>query len=125
MAAACAYPSKDLLRAKYVGKNLFQVATPSIVLDLAKLEANCNLMLEAAQRLDLSWRAHIKTHKVRKVLSRHYATRPASTSIHQSQAAFSNVVLKKETTPVTSGTRPVWPIIANSKSRPLNLHACK
>lgn len=63
MAAACAYPSKDLLRAKYVGKNLFQVATPSIVLDLAKLEANCNLMLEAAQRLDLSWRAHIKTHK--------------------------------------------------------------
>lgn len=123
MAAACAYPSKDLLRAKYVGKNLFQVATPSIVLDLAKLEANCNLMLEAAQRLDLSWRAHIKTHKVRKVLSRHYATRPASTSIHPS--AFSNVVLKKETTPVKSGTRPVWPIIANSKSRPLNLHACK
>ncbi|ORY54819.1 putative serine dehydratase domain-containing protein [Pseudomassariella vexata] len=55
--------SKDLLKAQYVGKSLYQVPTPACVLDLAKLEANCNLMLEASQRLDLSWRAHIKTHK--------------------------------------------------------------
>ncbi|KAI1502971.1 putative serine dehydratase domain-containing protein [Biscogniauxia marginata] len=54
---------KDLLRAQFVGKTLHQVGTPALVLDLAKVEANCNLMLEAAQRLQLSWRAHIKTHK--------------------------------------------------------------
>jgi hypothetical protein len=56
--------SKDRLRAQYVGKSLYQVPTPSVVLDLAKVEANCNLMLEAARRLNLSWRAEIKTHKV-------------------------------------------------------------
>ncbi|KAI1821587.1 putative serine dehydratase domain-containing protein [Xylaria intraflava] len=55
--------SKDQLRARFVGKTLHHVPTPSIVLDLAKVEANCNLMLEAAQRLQLNWRAHIKTHK--------------------------------------------------------------
>ncbi|KAI1082043.1 putative serine dehydratase domain-containing protein [Whalleya microplaca] len=55
--------SKDLLRAQFVGKSLHQVPTPAVVLDLAKIEANCNLMLEAADRLQLSWRAHIKTHK--------------------------------------------------------------
>ncbi|KAL7620683.1 hypothetical protein AAE478_009678 [Parahypoxylon ruwenzoriense] len=55
--------SKDLLRTQFVGKTLHEVATPAVVLDLAKVEANCNMMLEAAQRLHLSWRAHIKTHK--------------------------------------------------------------
>ncbi|KAI1740450.1 putative serine dehydratase domain-containing protein [Xylaria scruposa] len=55
--------SKDLLRAQFVGKTLHQVPTPAVVLDLAKVEANCNLMLEAARRLRLNWRAHIKTHK--------------------------------------------------------------
>ncbi|KAI0444902.1 putative serine dehydratase domain-containing protein [Xylaria telfairii] len=55
--------SKDLLRGQFVGKTLHQVPTPAVVLDLAKVEANCNLMLEAAQRLHLNWRAHIKTHK--------------------------------------------------------------
>ncbi|KAI1486259.1 putative serine dehydratase domain-containing protein [Biscogniauxia mediterranea] len=54
---------KDLLRSRYVGKTLHQVGTPAVVLDLAKVEANCNIMIEAAQRLQLSWRAHIKTHK--------------------------------------------------------------
>ncbi|KAI3324561.1 putative serine dehydratase domain-containing protein [Xylariaceae sp. AK1471] len=55
--------SKDLLRAQFVGKTLHQVPTPAVVLDLAKVEANCNIMLDAAQRLHLNWRAHIKTHK--------------------------------------------------------------
>jgi D-serine ammonia-lyase len=48
----------------YVGKTLQDVPTPSIVLDLAKVELNCKLMLEAAEQLGLQWRAHIKTHKV-------------------------------------------------------------
>ncbi|KAI1323527.1 putative serine dehydratase domain-containing protein [Xylariaceae sp. FL0255] len=55
--------SKELLQARFVGKTLHNVPTPSVVLDLAKVEANCNLMLEAAHRLQMSWRAHIKTHK--------------------------------------------------------------
>ncbi|KAI1455825.1 putative serine dehydratase domain-containing protein [Annulohypoxylon moriforme] len=55
--------SKDILRDQFVGKTLNDVVTPQVVLDLAKVEANCNLMLEAAERLQLSWRAHIKTHK--------------------------------------------------------------
>ncbi|KAI0178562.1 putative serine dehydratase domain-containing protein [Hypoxylon sp. FL1284] len=56
------YP-KDFLRAQFVGKDLRDVITPAVVLDLAKIEANCTLMLEATERLQLSWRAHIKTHK--------------------------------------------------------------
>jgi len=56
--------ARDLLKAQYVGKSLYNVPTPALVLDLAKVEANCNLMLGAAQRLNLNWRAHIKTHKV-------------------------------------------------------------
>ncbi|KAI0204637.1 putative serine dehydratase domain-containing protein [Astrocystis sublimbata] len=55
--------SKDLLQAQFVGKTLHEVPTPAVILDLAKVEANCNLMLEAARRLNLNWRAHIKTHK--------------------------------------------------------------
>ncbi|KAI1433863.1 putative serine dehydratase domain-containing protein [Xylaria sp. CBS 124048] len=55
--------SKEQLRAQFVGKTLHHAPTPSVVLDLAKVEKNCNLMLEAAQKLQLHWRAHIKTHK--------------------------------------------------------------
>lgn len=55
---------KDLLQARFVGKSLHDVGTPAVVLDLAKIEANCNLMLEAVEKLGLGWRAHIKTHKV-------------------------------------------------------------
>jgi D-serine deaminase-like pyridoxal phosphate-dependent protein len=54
---------KEQLRAQFVGKTLHQVPTPSVVLDLAKVEVNCERMLEATQRLGLLWRAHIKSHK--------------------------------------------------------------
>lgn len=56
--------SKDQLKAQWVGKTLHDVPTPSVVLDLAKLEANCQRMLDVVERLSLSWRPHIKTHKV-------------------------------------------------------------
>lgn len=58
-------PSKTDLQAENVGKTLHQLPTPSAILDLAKLELNCDLMLQAVKRLDLRWRPHIKTHKVR------------------------------------------------------------
>ncbi|KAL2142727.1 hypothetical protein VTI28DRAFT_815 [Corynascus sepedonium] len=54
---------KDQLRAQFVGKTLSDVPTPSVVLDFAKLEINCERMLEATERLGLLWRAHIKSHK--------------------------------------------------------------
>ncbi|KAK3300534.1 putative serine dehydratase domain-containing protein [Chaetomium fimeti] len=54
---------KEQLRAKFVGKTLEEVPTPSVVLDLAKVEVNCERMLEATERLGLLWRAHIKSHK--------------------------------------------------------------
>ncbi|KAK4177726.1 putative serine dehydratase domain-containing protein [Triangularia setosa] len=54
---------KEQLKSKFVAKTLDQVPTPSVILDLAKLETNCNGMLEATEKLGLLWRAHIKTHK--------------------------------------------------------------
>lgn len=55
---------KEQLRARFVTKTLNEVPTPSVVLDLAKLQVNCKRMLDATERLGLLWRAHIKTHKV-------------------------------------------------------------
>ena len=54
---------KEQLRSAYLGKSLHQVPTPSVVLDLAKVKANCDGMIEATERLGLLWRPHIKTHK--------------------------------------------------------------
>jgi hypothetical protein len=64
---------KAQLRDRFVGQNLKDVPTPSVVLDLAKLEVNCERMLDATERLGLLWRAHIKTHKV---ATRSYESRP-------------------------------------------------
>lgn len=47
-----------------MGKTLRDVPTPSIILDLAKLEVNCQRMMDAAEKNGIGWRAHIKTHKV-------------------------------------------------------------
>lgn len=55
--------SKAALRERFVGKTLQEVPTPSIVLDLAKLEVNCQRMIDAAEKNGIGWRAHIKTHK--------------------------------------------------------------
>ncbi|KAK3987761.1 D-serine dehydratase [Cladorrhinum sp. PSN332] len=54
---------KEQLKREHVGKTLHQVPTPSVVLDLAKVKVHCERMLEAAERLDLLWRPHIKSHK--------------------------------------------------------------
>ncbi|KUI58692.1 hypothetical protein VP1G_05988 [Cytospora mali] len=56
-------PSKAALQEAFVGKTLHEVPTPSIVLDLAKLEVNCQRMIDAAEKNGIGWRAHIKTHK--------------------------------------------------------------
>ncbi len=57
-------PETSELKAKYVGLTLSDIPTPSAILDLGKLRVNCQRMLDATDRLSLSWRCHIKTHKV-------------------------------------------------------------
>lgn len=53
------------LKEKYVGQTLQDVLPlPAVVLDVAKLEVNCQRMIDATKRLGLLWRPHVKTHKV-------------------------------------------------------------
>ncbi|CZR55607.1 related to alanine racemase [Phialocephala subalpina] len=65
MATTSLYPLslKEELRKQFVGKSIKDVAGPAAVLDLSKLQNNCNRMLEACESLKFGWRAHIKTHK--------------------------------------------------------------
>ncbi|KKA28701.1 hypothetical protein TD95_003787 [Thielaviopsis punctulata] len=58
--------SRQDLKAAYMGKSLadvVQIESPAAILDLAKVEANCKQMLDTVDRLGLSWRPHVKTHK--------------------------------------------------------------
>ncbi len=54
----------EMERSSYIGQTLSDIPTPSAILDLAKLQVNCQRMLDATDKLGLSWRCHIKTHKV-------------------------------------------------------------
>jgi len=60
--------SKGELRQDIVGKQLwdteYSIPSPAAILDLAKIETNCERMLRTVERLDLGWRPHVKTHKV-------------------------------------------------------------
>ncbi|OIW26126.1 hypothetical protein CONLIGDRAFT_635869 [Coniochaeta ligniaria NRRL 30616] len=52
------------LKEMYVGQTLQDVLPlPAVVLDVAKLEVNCQRMIDATKRLGLLWRPHVKTHK--------------------------------------------------------------
>lgn len=55
-------PRDDLLKA-YVNSSLQDVSVPSAIIDVAKIKENCHAMLNAVKELDVSFRAHIKTHK--------------------------------------------------------------
>ena len=54
----------EMERSSYIGQTLSDIPTPAAILDLAKLQVNCQRMLDATDKLGLSWRCHIKTHKV-------------------------------------------------------------
>ena len=58
-------PCREALIAEYVGKSLRDVPTPAAIINVAAVRRNCSRMLEACKRLNLGWRAHVKTHKVR------------------------------------------------------------
>ena len=66
MEAASFYPlptKGDLVR-EFVGKSIKDVPAPAVILDISKAKNNCKHMLEACDKLEFGWRAHIKTHKV-------------------------------------------------------------
>ena len=66
MANATTYPiaSEDELKSLYVGKSLHDIIAPVAIIDRSIATKNCDLMLEAAEKLNVGFRAHIKTHKV-------------------------------------------------------------
>ena len=57
-------PTKEELVKEFVGKSIKDVPAPAAILDVSKAKNNCKNMLEACDRLEFGWRAHIKTHKV-------------------------------------------------------------
>lgn len=60
-------PSVDELKAKYVGRSINDLPPPSAIIDVAKVEQNAKLMLDAVHELGFSFRAHVKTHKTREL----------------------------------------------------------
>ena len=57
-------PSEAALKLQYVGKTIKEVQAPAAIIDAAVVRQNCRLMLEAVEKLDVGFRAHVKTHKV-------------------------------------------------------------
>jgi hypothetical protein len=66
MSSLVFYPTspKEALVKEFVGKSIAEVPTPAAVMNVAAARRNCERMLEAVKKLDLGWRAHVKTHKV-------------------------------------------------------------
>lgn len=52
----------ELLEA-FKGKKLSELPTPSFIVDRGKFKENCEKMLANADRLNVDFRAHVKTHK--------------------------------------------------------------
>lgn len=59
------YPlsSKSALASQYVGQRLQDLPTPALVLDRSKLKKNTAAMLQVCQKLNVGFRAHVKSHK--------------------------------------------------------------
>lgn len=78
-------PSAAALKLQFVGKEVKDVQAPAAILDVAVIRRNCKLMLDTAEKLNVGFRAHVKTHKVSTVPDFHktnggkmaHITRPA------------------------------------------------
>lgn len=68
---AATYPCapEEELKKLYVGKSLHEITAPVAIIDRSIATRNCSLMLDAAERLGVSFRAHVKTHKVNLALA--------------------------------------------------------
>lgn len=56
-------PSHEQLKKEFAGKTLHEVSLPSAILDVGILRQNCKKLLDAVNELQVSFRAHVKTHK--------------------------------------------------------------
>ncbi len=61
--------SKDNLLRSYHNVSLHDIPAPAAVIDIAKVKANCSAMLNAVKELQVSFRAHVKTHKTTQITS--------------------------------------------------------
>lgn len=57
-------PSQAALKLEYVGKDINDIQAPAAIIDAAVVRRNCEQMLDTAQKLEVRFRAHVKTHKV-------------------------------------------------------------
>ncbi|KAG9793211.1 D-serine dehydratase [Exophiala dermatitidis] len=58
---------KDALLEAYCNCSLRELPVPAAVIDVAKVKANCQAMLNAVHELGCSFRAHVKTHKTAEI----------------------------------------------------------
>ncbi|KAI7257854.1 hypothetical protein KC335_g12556 [Hortaea werneckii] len=56
-------PSEAALKLQYAGQKIQDLPTPALVIDRAVVKRNCRLMRQAAEKLQVGFRAHVKTHK--------------------------------------------------------------
>lgn len=56
-------PSDASLKLHFIGKKIQDIQAPAVIIDAAVVKRNCRLMLDAAQKLGVGFRPHIKTHK--------------------------------------------------------------
>ena len=58
-------PDKEALLAEFLGIPIQDLRTPAAVIDRSVFAENCARMHENASQWDASFRAHVKTHKVK------------------------------------------------------------
>ncbi|KAJ5332515.1 uncharacterized protein N7506_006298 [Penicillium brevicompactum] len=56
-------PSQNDLRQFYIGKDVGDVPKPAAVLDVGLIRRHCGTMLDTINKLNVGFRAHIKSHK--------------------------------------------------------------
>ena len=63
-----ALPQKSTLVATFRGQHLNALRTPAVVIDRAVFSQNCARMHDNAKAWGASFRAHVKTHKARRIV---------------------------------------------------------
>jgi D-serine deaminase-like pyridoxal phosphate-dependent protein len=54
------------LHKQFLHQKLPNLPTPAVFLDRAVVKRNCDVMLQVCEDLGLGFRAHVKSHKVRR-----------------------------------------------------------
>ena len=65
--AAFPLSPREALLQSYQNHSLHDVPLPAAVIDIAKVRANCTAMLDTVKELEVSFRAHVKTHKTSEI----------------------------------------------------------